>query len=234
MTHRSKNLFGAAIASASSGLDRRLDDDVARTLIMKCVSRETFERLDVFVAMLRDWNVRLNLVGDSTMSHVWQRHVLDSAQLLGLPSFMTGKWLDIGTGGGFPGMVLAIIGKEYDPGSKFVLLEANERKSLFLQRVASETGTYPEILTGRAEDVEPQVANRISARAVSPLNTLLALVYRHLDYHGLAVLPKGEHVDKEIDVACMHWDFDLKSGDSVAGNGRILMVSNIMPKAANA
>lgn len=169
------------------------------------VSRETLERLDRYADLLRQWTKRINLVAPSTLPDLWHRHFLDSAQL---QRFVTsGHWADIGSGGGFPGAVLAIL----NPDTQFTLVESDQRKATFLRTVARETGIAFEVKSSRVERLEPLAADRLSSRALASLDTLLAFAERHLKSDGQAIFLKGASVQSEIDQALEHWRFDCET-----------------------
>ncbi len=204
-------------------------DTEARDQLRAIVSHETFERLDCFIAMLVDWNRRLNLISSSTIDTLWQRHVTDSAQLVTIKPIQSGRWVDIGTGGGFPGLVVAILSAELAPDVESILLEANQRKTEFLRRVVQATGIRTSVVVGRAETIDALGASRISVRAVAPLVTLLPLVARHLDRHGIALLMKGKTVDRELGRARQTWRFTACAHASMTGTGSVLALSEIAP-----
>ena len=163
------------------------------------VSRETGERLKAFVELLEKWQPAENLVSAKTLPEIWHRHVADSAQLF--PMFPeTRTWLDLGTGAGFPGMVVAILGLER-PGSHVHLVESNRRKCAFLRSAVRETGALATVLEGRVEDVLPGIARpeRVIARAVAPLARLLELAEPLMGQGVPAAFHKGQDFQSEID-----------------------------------
>ncbi|MBV7411015.1 16S rRNA (guanine(527)-N(7))-methyltransferase RsmG [Maritimibacter sp. DP1N21-5] len=170
------------------------------------VSRETLERLDVYADLLAKWNPKINLVSKGTMSELWTRHFLDSAQVFELAP-VADHWLDIGTGGGFPGVVVAIIGAHQRPELKVTCVESDQRKATFLRTVLRETGVLGTVLATRVEDLAPQGADIISARALAPLSMLLGYAKRHLKPEGVALFPKGAEHQKEINDALETWSF---------------------------
>lgn len=157
------------------------------------VSRETLARFERYANLLRKWQRAVNLVGAATMSDIWRRHFLDSAQLLALAPANLGPWLDIGSGAGFPGMVLAIMGA-----TDVHLIESNGRKCAFLKEVARDTMTPVRILHGRADDLPPVGAAVITARAVAPLPRLINLAKRHARADTVYLYLKGQDVDREL------------------------------------
>lgn len=173
------------------------------------VSRETLEKLDIYATLLRKWNPKINLVSRSTLDALWSRHFLDSAQLLDLAPPAT-TWADLGSGGGFPGLVLAIMSAESNPGTKFTLVEADQRKAAFLSTVARETDLAVRVIPDRIENVPPIGADVLSARALAPLPRLVQLIQRHLAPNGIALLPKGAGVDAELKEALALCAFDVQ------------------------
>lgn len=173
------------------------------------VSRETLERLDTYADLLERWTSKINLVSKNTLTQLWTRHFLDSAQLLELaPEGNT--WVDLGSGGGFPGAVVAVIGAELRPEMSVTLIEADQRKAAFLRTVLRETGIRGRVIASRIENLEPLGADILSARALAPLDQLLGFAERHLAQRGRAVFMKGEKADEEIAEALERWRFDCE------------------------
>ena len=192
------------------------------------VSRETFERLRVYAQLLVNWNPSAGLVGEATLNQLWVRHFLDSAQLLRFRPKRPSCWLDLGTGGGFPGMVLAIIAAERAPECRFTLVESNQRKCQFLGSVVRKTGVEVKIKPFRAEELEPEEADVVTARALAPMKRLLALAYRHLGNDGFGLFPKGRNVQEEIAEARKEWRFNLQMHPSVSDtSGSVLVVKGL-------
>lgn len=173
-------------------------------------SAETMARLDRLVALLARWSQRINLVGRGTLPEVWTRHIADSAQLLALAPPDARLWADLGSGAGFPGLVVAILAQERRPGLRCVLVESDGRKAAFLATAARETGAPATVLARRAEQVAPLSADVVSARALAPLKSLLPLVHRHLAPRGCALLPKGSGAEAELAEALASWRFDVQ------------------------
>lgn len=174
------------------------------------VSRETLERLQAYESLLTKWNPAINLVARGTIDDAWRRHFIDSAQILTLAPANATEWLDVGSGGGFPGMVVAIIAAELRPGLSVTLMESDLRKATFLGEVARQTGVAVTISAGRAEGLPPAGADVMSARALAPLKTLLALTERHLKRGGLGLFLKGARHEAEIADALESFRFDLQ------------------------
>ncbi|MDQ1846683.1 16S rRNA (guanine(527)-N(7))-methyltransferase RsmG [Gemmobacter fulvus] len=175
------------------------------------VSRETSEKLDSYVALIQKWNKAINLISRSSEADIWQRHIADSAQLAQhLPSGPR-LWLDLGSGAGLPGIVLAIIAAEVAPSLRFELVEVDQRKATFLRQVSRELGLNITVLTERIEALAPRSANVVSARALASLSDLCNFAERHLDADGIAVFLKGTGAEAEIEVARRKWSFNLES-----------------------
>lgn len=172
------------------------------------VSRETIDRLKTYVELLKRWNSSINLVSASTLTDVWTRHILDSAQVLEHSPRTATTWADLGSGGGFPGAVVAILANELRPNLLVTLVEADQRKAAFLRAVARETDVAMGVVAKRIEDLAPLSADVVSARALAPLPELLAHAKRHLAQDGIALLSKGANAQQEIDAARDVWRFD--------------------------
>lgn len=182
----------------------------ARGLAGLDVSRETLERLEIYELLLARWNPAINLVSKGTISEAWSRHFVDSAQTLSLAPLEARTWLDVGSGGGFPGMVVAIIAADLRPGLAVTLVDSDLRKAAFLGEVARRTGVDVAILSARAEEIRPTKADVMSARAFAPLATLLSLALRHLGPKGRGIFLKGARYEAEISEALEAFRFDLQ------------------------
>lgn len=192
------------------------------------VSRETLDRLKLYATLLEKWNSRINLVSKATIPDLWSRHFVDSAQLAAIPDFISGRWTDLGSGGGFPGAVIAIIMSERSPAASVQMIESDRRKAEFLRAVARETGIQMKITCDRIEDATPARANVVSARALAPLDTLLGYATRHLRPGGIALFPKGEKVDLEVSDALENWNFHCEKYPSKTdANSVILKIEDI-------
>lgn len=173
------------------------------------VSRETVQGLKTFQALVEKWNPSINLVSKSDLADLWTRHILDSAQLFALAPQTARLWCDIGSGGGFPGLVIAIIAKEKSPDMEFVLIESDKRKAVFLRQVSQSLRLPVHVSTDRIDEALPVAADVLSARALAPLSVLCGFALRHLATHGLAIFPKGANATSEVDPARQLWNFDL-------------------------
>ena len=172
------------------------------------VSRETLDRLHTYVALLEQWNPRINLVAKATLRDVWSRHVADSAQLWNRLPPSARLWADFGSGAGFPGLVVAILAAEAVPDLRVVLVESDQRKAAFLSTVMRRTGIRAEVRAERIEALAPVGADVVSARALAPLPALLEMLEKHRNPGGIGLFPKGASVHKELAAATAHWRFD--------------------------
>lgn len=191
------------------------------------VSRETLNRLEVFHNLLRKWNTKINLVSKSSISDAWERHINDSLQVYHLAGDET-VWSDIGSGGGLPGLVVAILAKELHPDRHVTMVESDIRKSTFLRTVIRELDLQASVLVSRIEQTAPMDAEILSARALADLDQLLRYAEIHLNPSGRALFFKGETWEKEVETARKSWSFDLVAHKSKTNpNAAILEVKDI-------
>lgn len=172
------------------------------------VSRETFERLEQFASILKKWNPKINLVSRTSLRDLWTRHIADSIQVFRAvdPGL---HWVDIGSGGGLPGVIVAILAAEKSPETKVTMIESDQRKCAFLRTAARECGVKCDVISERIEKVAAQDADILSARALADLDMLLGFADLHLHKNGTAVFPKGANWKKEVELARLNWNFDL-------------------------
>ena len=197
-------------------------------LLPKDVSRETLDRLHRLNTLLAKWNPAINLVARSTLAQAWDRHILDSAQLFQLAPEDARHWVDLGSGGGFPGLVIACLAAELRPQLSVTLIEADQRKATFLRQAAQDLGLKTRILAQRIELTEPQAADVLSARALAALPALLSFSTRHLVPGGLALFPKGASWREEVEQARKDWHFTLEPHASATDpQGAILAVKAV-------
>ena len=192
------------------------------------VSRETMGLLDEYAALLRKWNPAINLVAKSTINALWQRHFHDSAQIFRFQSDNPCRWVDLGSGGGFPALVLAAMAKEISSETHFTLVESDLRKSTFLRTVIRDLGLNAIVITARIEELEGLSADIVTARALAPLDKLLEFSNPHLSPSGTAIFPKGDRFLEEITEAKVKWRFDLEEITSKTNpTGAILKIGGI-------
>ncbi|MBB4038922.1 16S rRNA (guanine527-N7)-methyltransferase [Microvirga flocculans] len=192
------------------------------------VSRETFEKLELLERELRRWQAIKNLVGPTTLDHIWERHIVDSLQLLELaPEART--WLDLGSGAGFPGLVLAIAGAER--GLRVHLVESNSRKCAFLRHIARLTGVAATVHESRLETIIPGFVGKadvVSARALASLTMLLDWTAPLLKAGTIGLFPKGRDVETELTEARKKWTFEAEILPSLTdSDARILRITSI-------
>lgn len=191
------------------------------------VSRETFERLLAFEQSFLKWARRINLAAPSTLEAVWPRHILDSAQLVQLaPSAK--RWLDLGTGGGFPGAVVAMLLADR-PGASVDLIESSAKKAAFVQAALAEAGVAARIHRRRIEDCAALIPTPdiVTARALARLPRLIALAEPWLAAGARGLFHKGRDYLLEIEESRALWRFDLiEHADRVDPEGIILEVAN--------
>ncbi|MBX9925224.1 MAG: 16S rRNA (guanine(527)-N(7))-methyltransferase RsmG [Hyphomicrobiaceae bacterium] len=210
------------------------------------VSRETRERLETFAAELLRWQKTINLVAPGTLPHLWHRHFADSAQLVGQALQRTGDgqnarmtWIDLGSGGGFPGLVAAIMlapDAMAGAAAQVTLIESDSRKAAFLRNVARQAGVPVDILCERAEVAATRSnlhgATVVSARALAPMTRLLVWSAPFAGRSTVLLLPKGKEVAAELQDAEKSWKFDCDLVPSLTDpEARIAVVTNLMPRS---
>lgn len=174
------------------------------------VSRETLQKLTSFSARVLRWNSAVNLISKASAQEVWNRHVLDSAQLFNLAPQHMGRWVDLGSGGGFPGLVISILAGEKSPDTEVILVESDHRKAAFLQESARELGLKTNVIAKRLEGIAGMQADVLSARALAPLDVLCGFAELHLKKSGTALFPKGKTFVAEVESAQRNWVFDVE------------------------
>ncbi len=203
------------------------------------VSRETYEALEKYVSLIIKWNPKINLVAKSTIDEIWTRHIRDSAQIWPLAkkylqSDTSQTWLDLGSGGGLPGLVMAILAKDDFPNLSFHLIESDQRKATFLRTVSRETKCRIEVHSKRIEDVDSIGAQVISARALASLADLLELSVPHIAPNATLFFPKGEKWQSEVEAAKESWSFSLQRNQSQTNPASaILEIGDLVHVKAN-
>jgi 16S rRNA (guanine527-N7)-methyltransferase len=187
------------------------------------VSRETFDRLALYVDLLERWNRRINLVGRDTMGDVWRRHVLDSAQLFPLIPKRARVLVDLGSGAGLPGLILAILGVP-----DVHLVESDQRKAAFLREALRVTDTKAQLHVQRIEAVPPFPADVVTARALAPLTELLPLAEPFFGKSTLCLFLKGKAADDELTRAGEAWKMRVERVPSASDpSGTILRLESL-------
>lgn len=172
------------------------------------VSRETQERLQTYYKLVCKWNTAINLVSAASLQDGWHRHILDSAQLLAISGCDRGLWLDVGSGAGFPGLVVSIMAGEALPFLHVTLVESDRRKAIFLSEAIRQLGLNADVYAGRLESIKDANATVVSARAFAPLDKLLAVAARHISEDGVSLFMKGQTYQTEMKVAADNWRYD--------------------------
>jgi 16S rRNA (guanine527-N7)-methyltransferase len=176
-------------------------EDVAAELgRFATVSRETLDRLEAYIGVLLDWQGRINLIGPSTVPVLWRRHVVDSAQLMPLIAPASRRLVDAGSGAGFPGLVLAILGAK-----GVELVESSAKTCAFLAEAVRASGVEAQVINARVESLPPAAADTVTARAVAPLARLVGLVIRQIGPTTRCIFPKGAGVEAELTAAYKMW-----------------------------
>jgi 16S rRNA (guanine527-N7)-methyltransferase len=210
---------------------RALDVDRTAALRLTPVSHETAVRLGQFTALLLRWQRAVQLVAASTLPKLWTRHIADSLQLLDLaPAART--WADLGTGGGFPGLVIAIALADR-PGALVHLIESDSRKAAFLREAAWLTGAQVKVHAERVESVAKRIAGEVeivTARALAPLPRLLDLAEPMLTAGAQGIFLKGQDVDNELTQATKSWHIQARILPSRTDpRGKIILIEQISP-----
>jgi 16S rRNA (guanine527-N7)-methyltransferase len=202
--------------------------DKAAALKLTPVSRETESRLEAYVDLLVQWQAKTNLVAASTLPNLWTRHISDSLQLLTLaPDAKT--WVDLGSGGGFPGVVLACAIADR-PGTMVHLVERNARKAAFLReavRITGASGTVHLADIGDSVDSFPYPVDCVTARAVAPLHQLLGFAEPLVGKGAKALFLKGQDVEAELTEATKYWKLKPRLHPSLTGRGWIVELDRI-------
>ena len=171
------------------------------------VSRETSQLFAEYEALLRKWTSRINLISSRSLDQLRERHIADCAQLFELIPDTTRSLVDIGTGAGLPGLVLAIMARDRPWELAITLVESDQRKSSFCRTVVRELGLNAKVLTGRAEELPPIGAEVVTARALARLPDLLGYAERHMSAGGQALFLKGKNHEEEVAAALANWTF---------------------------
>jgi 16S rRNA (guanine527-N7)-methyltransferase len=212
--------------------------DFARTFH---VPHETVEKLQLYAEILRTWQKAVNLISSTTLEDIWHRHFADSAQLLDradvhwrsahMEAGRKKTWIDLGSGGGFPGLVIAILLSNRE-NHVVHLIESNSRKCAFLTEVARRTEANAVVHEKRVEDFvkneRPRKVDVIASRALAPLNTLLGLAQNLFSRETQGLFLKGRETNREIQEARHNWCFEYDCVPSrTSGEGRIIEVRNL-------
>ena len=188
------------------------------------VSRETMTHLQTYVDELCRWQRTINLVGPETLGDVWRRHILDSAQVKDFIPGDARRILDMGSGAGFPGLVLALL-MASTPGVEVILVEANVRKSAFLRHIIALTGAPAMVVTQRLDLADLKPVDVICARALAPVAKLLEFARPFTSGHTRCVFLKGQNLEFELTNASKYWNMQTSQHPSISDpSGKILVV----------
>jgi 16S rRNA (guanine527-N7)-methyltransferase len=198
------------------------------------ISDRIREKLETYDVLLKRWQKTINLVAPGTLDDIWHRHFADSAQLWPHRPPDAKVWLDLGSGAGFPGLVLAIIASEAGQ-TRHILVESDSRKAAFLREVARETGVAVDILCMRIENPETHakvgVADCVTARALAPLTRLVEIAAPYFVASTVGMFSKGRGVAAEIETAARDWQFAFELIPSVTEeDGRVVLLKALKPR----
>ena len=200
---------------------------------VKCldVSRETLNGFYEYEALLHKWNKKINLVSKNTLVDIWERHFLDSGQIIKHVEASGKRWVDVGSGAGFPGLVVALLLRDRKIDCDLVLVEKNPKKGFFLNEVIRKLNLSVEVVKDNIDTLEPLNADILTARAFSELNNLIEIAFRHRKKEGICLFLKGENYRIELDKTLNYWFFDYDIVDSLSSSsGKIIRVKNIFKR----
>lgn len=203
--------------------------DIKNEFLQYNVSRETFKKIEQFTELLKIWNQKMNLVSRNSLEDLWKRHILDSVQLINYISPQVKNLLDIGSGAGFPAIILAILLQEKNPETKITLVESITKKTVYLNDVREKLGlSNVKVINSRAENINLPKPNLITARAVAALDVLCGYVSKIGNNNTESLFLKGKSYKDEIAEAEKHWKFDLEVfPNKYSDEGVILKLSNL-------
>ena len=196
------------------------------------VSRETFKKISDFITVLKEWQSKMNLVSSQSINEIWTRHIADSYQLFQFISNDTKTVYDIGSGAGFPAIILAIAAQGANYETRFSLIESITKKTVYLNDVKEKLGLKNvDIYNARSESLKLKPADIITARAVAALDKLFELSYTLADKKTVFYLLKGQSYKEELEQAKKHWQFKTEViQSSTSENGVILKITELEKK----
>ncbi len=198
--------------------------------ILSNVSRETIADLEAYSGLVLKWTKTINLISKSSHAELWSRHVMDSVQLWRHVT-KCNHLLDLGSGGGFPGIVMAISAKHGKNIDRVTLVESDVRKCAFLLTVIRELDLPAKVITKRIEDLPDMTADCVTARALAPLSDLLGYVAPHLSEGGQCLLLKGGKADDEIQAARKDWSFSVEKSPSMTQTEASVLIIKELSRA---
>ena len=195
------------------------------------VSRETLKGFYEYENLLSKWNEKINLVSKNTLVDIWERHFLDSGQIIKHVEASGKRWVDVGSGAGFPGLVVALLLRDKKIDCDLVLVEKNLKKGFFLKEVIRKLNLSVEVVNDNIDTLEPLNADILTARAFSELNNLIEIAFRHRKKEGICLFLKGENYRIELDKTLNYWFFDYDIVDSLSSSsGKIIRVKKIFKR----
>ncbi len=195
------------------------------------VSRETQKSFCEYETLISKWSKKINLVSKSTLTDIWERHFLDSAQIINHVDASRKKWVDVGTGAGFPGLVVALLLRDRKIDFDMILVEKNKKKVFFLNEIIRKLDLNAKVVNESIDAIEPLNADILIARAFSELRYLIELGHQHLKEEGVCLFLKGENYRYEIDKTLNYWFFDYDIIDSLSNSyGKIIRVKKIFKR----
>ena len=195
------------------------------------VSRETLNGFYEYETLLSKWNEKINLVSKNTLVDIWERHFLDSGQIIKHVDASGKRWVDVGSGAGFPGLVVALLLRDRKIDCDLVLVEKNPKKCFFLNEVMRKLNLRVEVVNDNIHTLEPLNADILTTRAFSELNNLIEIAFHHLKKKGICLFLKGENYRIELDKTLNYWFFDYDIVDSLSSSsGKIIRVKKIFKR----
>jgi len=195
------------------------------------VSRETLNGFYEYETLLSKWNEKINLVSKNTLVDIWERHFLDSGQIIKHVEVSGKRWVDVGSGAGFPGLVVALLLRDRKIDCDLVVVEKNSKKVFFLNEVIRKLNLSVEVVNDKIDNLEPLNADILTARAFSELNNLIEIAFRHRKKEGICLFLKGENYRIELDKTLNYWFFDYDIVDSLSSSsGKIIRVKKIFKR----
>ena len=195
------------------------------------VSRETLNSFYEYKTLLSKWNEKINLVSKNTLVDIWERHFLDSGQIIKHVEASGKRWVDVGSGAGFPGLVVALLLRDRKIDCDLVLVEKNPKKGFFLNEVIRKLNLNVEVVNDNIYTLKRMNADILTARAFSELNNLIEIAFRHRKKEGICLFLKGENYRMELDKTLNYWFFDYDIVDSLSSSsGKIIRVKKIFKR----
>ncbi len=195
------------------------------------VSRETLNSFLEYEYLLSKWNKKINLVSKKTLVDIWGRHFLDSGQIINHVDASGKRWIDVGSGAGFPGLVVALLLKDRKIDCDLILVEKNPKKVFFLNEVIRKLNLNVKVIKNNIASLESLKADILTARAFSELKELIELAHYHCNETGICLFLKGENYKAELDKTLNYWFFDYDVFNSLSNHsGKIIRVKKIFKR----